>query len=239
MGKWYWALVVLVFVAGLTTVLYFGLEGKTVPVIRWSHFSDAKEASDAVQTRMSQELKSYQIYFLGPHPSKPMHVQTTINIAKWLRSLGPSVLITDPILDEKFPEIKDLNPDVTLDLGREKDRFLEGLKAIRPDQKVIVIAPNVYVTHFLSQSPLSEMQEQLKNKNYIVLSFMNFPGSRDAESDFEFPCRASESSTTQLELGCFIRGQARAFYRKKKVEDKTAGFLNLVRSHEYMFFLGQ
>lgn len=239
MGKWYWVIVVLVVVTGLTTAIYFGLEGKSVPLIRWSHFSNASEVSDAIQTRMTQELSSYQIYFIGPHPEKLLHVQSAINVAQWLRSKGPAILITDKIMTERYPELQNLKPDIVLDLGRDRDQFLQGIKAISPDQKVIVIAPNIYVTHFLAQSPVNEMQDELKNKNYVVLSFVNFPHSREEEKDFEFPCRTTEGSGTQLDLGCFILGQSRAFYLKKKIEGKVPGFLNLVRSREYMFFLGQ
>jgi hypothetical protein len=82
------------------------------------------------------------------------------------------------------------------------------------------------------------MREDLKGMKYIVLSFMTFPGSRDQEKDFEFPCRTSDSSADQLDLGCFILGQSRPQYLKTKIENKTPGFLNLVRSQEYMFFLG-
>ena len=102
---------------------------------------------------------------------------------------------------------------------------------------MIVLAPNIYVTHFSAQSPVSEMQSELQN--YVVLSFVNFPGSREEEKDFEFPCRASESSATQLDLGCFILGQSRSTYLKKKIEGKVPGFLNLVRTREYMLFLGK
>ena len=239
MGKWYWIIVVVVLVTGLTTAIYFGLEGKTVPLIRWSHFSNATEVSDAIQTRMTQELSSYQIYFLGPHPEKLLHVQSAVNVAQWLKSKSPAIVIVDKIMSERYTELQSLKPDLILDLGKDRVRFLEGIKAISADQKVIVIAPNIYVTHFLAQSPVNEMQEDLKDKNYIVLSFVNFPTSREAEKDFEFPCRTAEGSATQLDLGCFILGQSRAFYLKKKIEGKVPGFLNLVRSREYMFFLGQ
>ena len=142
-------------------------------------------------------------------------------------------------MTERNPELQELKPDLVLDLARDRERFLAGLKSISTEQKVIVIAPNIYVTHLLPQSPVSEMHDELQNKNYIVLSFVNFPTSREEEKDFEFPCRTSENSATQLDLGCFILGQSRPFYLKKRIDGKVPGFLNLVRSHEYMFFLGQ
>jgi hypothetical protein len=238
MGKLYWSVVVFVLVGGLTVALYFGLQGRSVPLIKWSHFSDAREVSDAIQSRMSQELQPYQIYFIGPHPLKPLHVQAALNIVEWLRGQGPSVVIADKLMVEQNPLVQNLKADLVLDLSREKARFLEGIKNISPESKVIVLAPNIYVTHFLPQSPVSEMREDLKGMKYIVLSFMTFPGSRDQEKDFEFPCRTSDSSADQLDLGCFILGQSRPQYLKTKIENKTPGFLNLVRSQEYMFFLG-
>ncbi len=237
MGKLYWAIVVVVVVTGLTTAIYLGLEGKSVPLIRWSHFADAKEVSTAIQTRMSQELRPFQVYFLGPHPRKTLHIQSAINVAQWLRSQGPSIVIVDTIMAEENPEIRAMNADLILDLGQEKDRFLEGLKALAADTKVIVIAPNIYVTHLSPQSAVSQIQTQLPK--YVVLSFFNFPGSREEEKDFEFPCRTSDSSASQLDMGCFILGQSRKFYVKSRIEGKTPGFLNLVRSGEYMFFLGK
>jgi hypothetical protein len=240
MGKWYWVIVVVVLVTGVTASLYFGLEAKSVPLIRWSYFANATEASDAVQTRMSQELSNYQIYFLGPHPEKQLQIQTTINLVQWLKSQNPkAILVADRIMTGRSLEIQSLKPELILDLGKERERFLEGINAISAEQKVIVIAPNIYVTHFLAQSPVSEMQEQLQTQNYVVLSFMNFPRSREEEKDFEFPCRTSDSSATQLDLGCFVMGQSRPFYWKKNIEGKVPGFLNLVKSREYMFFLGQ
>ena len=237
MGKMYWAIVAVVLVGGLTTAIYFGLQGKSVPLIKWSHFANPEEASQAVKGRMSQELSRYQLYFIGPHPRKPFHIQTAVNITVWLRSQGRNVLVVDRIMLEQNPELQNLKPDLVLDLGKEKDRFLEGVKAVNVGTKVIVLAPNIYVTHYSAQSPVAQMQEQLGN--YVVLSFINFPGSRDEEKEFEFPCRTGDGSGTQLDLGCFVLGQARSKYLKKKVDGKTPGFLNLVRSREYMFFLGK
>jgi hypothetical protein len=237
MGKLYWVVVVAVIVSGLTAVLYFGLEGKSVPLITWSHFSDAKEVSDAVKTRMTQEFQPYDIYFLGPQPQIEMHVQAAINLANWLKEKSPAVLVVDTLMSERIPAIHDLHADVTLDLAREQERFLEGLKNLSPGQKVIVIAPDIYVTHYLAQSPVSQMHEILKDKKYIVLSFFDFPHSREEEKDAEFPCQTSESSAGQLDLGCFILSQARPVYLKNSVPNKVPGFLNLVRANEYMFFL--
>lgn len=239
MGKWYWVIVVTVLVSGLTAALYFGVRGgKAIPLIKWSHFQNAEEVSHAIQTRMSQELKPYQIYFIGPHPQKPLHIQAAINIVSWLKSQNSSVLIIDPILLEQNLTLQSLNPDLKLDLGREKERFLEGLSKVGSEQRIIVLAPNIYVTHLISESSVSQMQGALEKLNYITLSFMNFPGSRDQEKDFEFPCRAMESSKAGLDLGCFILGQSRVYYSKMRIEGKTPGFLSRVRSREYMFFLG-
>lgn len=237
MGKLYWSVVAIVLVTGLTTALYFGLQWKSVPLIRWSNFANSQEVLTAIETRMSQELSPFQLYFIGPHPRIPFHVQSGIKVAEWLRSQGPSILIVDRIMSEENPEIKALNADITLDLGREKERFLEGLKNIGPEQKVIVLAPNIYVSHFAGQSPVAEMHSQLKK--YIVLSFFPFPRSREEEKDFEFPCRTLDSSASGLDLGCFVLGQSRRFYRKESVAGKVPGFLNLVRTGEYMFFLGK
>lgn len=239
MGKLYWSVVVVVLVSGLSIALYFGLEGKTVPLIRWSSFSNAAEVSNAVESRMRQELQPYQFYFLGPHPKKSLHLQSAINLAKWLKSQSSAIIITDSLMTELNPELRELNPELVLDLSKDKDRFVAGIKSLDPQQKIVVIAPNIYVTHFLDQSPVLQMQDELKGKKYIVLSFFNFPHSREEEKDFEFPCKTSETSATQLNLGCFILGQSRRFYRKSAVEGKVSGFLNLVRAQEYMFFLGK
>ncbi len=237
MGKLYWAIVIVVLVSGLTAAIYFGLQGKSVPLIRWSHFANSQEVSEAIQTRMSQELKPYQIYFIGPHPRKPLHVEVAVNLAQWLAQQSPSIIIVDTIMSEQNPAIGSLKPDLILDLGQEKERFLQGLKELGQDKKVIVIAPNIYVSHFSPQAPVSQMRDQLKN--FVVMSFVNFPRSREEEKDFEFPCRTSESSASQLDWGCFILGQSRKFYVKKEVSGKVPGFLNLVRTGEYMLFLGR
>ncbi len=239
MGKIYWSVVVVVFVAGLSAAIYFGNIGKTVPFIKWTHFSNAIEVSNAIQSQISEELKPYQFYFLGPHPKKPLHLQTTANIVKWIKSQSPAIVIADTTMAAEYPEINELNPELTLDLSKEADRFLAGANAIGPEQKVIIIAPNVYVTHMLDQSPVSMMQNELQDKKYVILSFFNFPQSRAEEKDFEFSCRTTESSATRLDLGCFILGQSRKIYSKEKVADKTPGFLTLVGSREYMFFLGK
>lgn len=236
MGKLYWSGVVLVIVIGLAVVVTFGLKGKTVPKIEWSHFADAKEVSDAVQLSLNQELKSFRIVFVGPHPDRPLHIDTSANLIEWLRSLGPHVLVADSRLLEK----KTISADITLNLMSESERFLKGLKNIPPETRVIVWAPNIYVTHLLSTSPINQMQTELQKQNYVVLSFVTFPSSREAEPTFELPCQTGETDSSGFsELGCFIQGQARPHYRKEKIPDKTAGFLNHVRTQEFMLFLGQ
>lgn len=239
MRKIYWLVVAIVLAAGLSGAIYFGNQGKTVPLIKWSHFSNADEVSKAIESQIGEELKPYQFYFLGPHPKKPLHLQSTVNVVKWIRSQSSAIVIADTTMAAEYPEIMELNPELTLDLSKEADRFLAGANAISPEQKVIIIAPNVYVTHMLDQSPVSMMQNELQNKKYVILSFFNFPQSRAEEKDFEFACRTTESSATRLDLGCFILGQSRKMYSKEKIADKTPGFLNLVGSREYMFLLGK
>lgn len=235
MGKLYWTLVVFVVVTGLGVVIFFGLQGKTVPKIKWSHFADAQEVADSVQLRLSQELKSYDIVFLGPHPEKPLHMQSALKIMEWLKSSQPSVVIVDPALLDK----NQIPYDVSLSLMSDRERFFEGISKMDKSHKVIVLAPNLYVTHILSQSPIRQMENQLKNYKYVSLTFMNFPANRDAEKEFEFPCNTTDESAVGLsELGCFLRLQSRQFYGKKPIENKTPGFLNQVRTPEFMFFLG-
>lgn len=235
MGKLYWTVVVLTVVTGLGIAITFGLQGKTVPKIKWSHFADAQEVAQSVELRLSQELRSYDMVFIGPHPANPLHVESSAKILQWLKSQGPSLVVADPNLLEKM----NIEHDISLNLMQESDRFLEGMQKVPPGTRVIVWAPNIYVTHLVSSSPINKMQDQLKNMHYIVLSFMTFPESKEAEKDFEIPCATGETDASGFaELGCFIREQSRANYRKEKIENKSPGYLNQVRTHEFMFFLG-
>ncbi|MFN8790171.1 MAG: hypothetical protein ACK5Y2_01795 [Bdellovibrionales bacterium] len=236
MGKLYWSCVVLVVLVGLGIVITFGLKGKTVPKIKWSHFADAQEASQAVQGRLRQELLGSRLLFVGPHPDRPLHVETAALLIEAFRRESPSVVIADPRLLEKT----NLKADVSLDLMAERDRFLEGISKVPADTRILVLAPNIYVTHLLPDSPVNGMLEDLAAWRYGVLSFMTFPASRDQEANFEFTCRTGEAAVSGFsELGCFIQGQARPHYPKGRIPTKTSGFLNHVRMHEFMFFLGQ
>lgn len=235
MGKLYWTLVVLTIVVGLGVAITFGLKGKTVPKIKWSHFADSQEVSDALQLRLSQEFKAYKMVFVGPHPEKAMHVEASVKWISWLRNQGNSILVVDPRLLQKQVIVH----DIVLDLMKEPSRFLEGLQQVPSGTRVIVWAPNIFVTHLLSGSPVNQMQNALKDWDYGVLSFTTFPAGHEKEKDFELPCYTGEGDSSGFsELGCFVRHQARPHYRKKSIEGKTAGFLNQVRTREYMFFLG-
>ncbi len=240
MGKWYyWTGVIVVFSLGITASLYFGLQGKTIPYIKWSYFANSLEVSNAVEMRLREELQPYQIYFLGPSPGNALQVEASLNLAKWLRQSQDAILIEDPTMVEKIPDMKAMNPELTLDLSKDSGRLIEGVRNIGDKKKIIVIAPNIYVTQISLQSPVSQMKSALQGRKYVVLSFMNFPRSHEQEKDSEFLCHTSDSAMNNLDLGCFVLAQSRPFYGKSDVPGKTPGFLNQVRGNEYMFFLGQ
>ncbi len=235
MGKLYWTLVVLVIASGVGIVLNFGLKGRTIPKIKWAYFANAQEASDAAQLRLRQEFMAFNLVFIGPHPENELHIETSLKFISWLRTLGNNVLIADPRLSEK----SGISADLSLNLMTEKERFLTGLRQTPQGYRVIVWAPNLYVTHVLTDSPISQIASDLRSWNYGVLSFTTFPANRESEAEFEIPCQTGDADASGLsQLGCFIRGQARPHYRKPPMPGKIPGFLNHVRSREYMFFLG-
>ena len=234
LGKYVsWIALGILVLVGLTVSIYFSLQPRPIPKIKYSAFSQPQDISRAIVDRLRLEIKQSPLVFLGLNPENPEHYQVWQSFLDDLKkeNIGFDVVVVDPHLPYK----KMLTYIEEIDINLESERFYQGILTAQKKQKrIAVILPTVYSTYLIEQTPVSRL---LRDHQIHGLSFSmsSFPTSATAELQFAYPCvPEQEDRLGTRNLGCMIIGKAKTTYRKKLPEGKRAGLVDQVGQNEYL-----
>jgi hypothetical protein len=238
MGKLYWLAAIGVLGLGLSFAYYFGHQAMNQKIVPWTQFADSREASEKLRLSLERPLSEKRVVFLGPHPLRAWHLDLCLDLVAALKKRENVILVVDRILAQREKRVAQLPAAYQLDLFQDQELFRRILRELKTDQRLLYLGPSVYVSHVISGSAISQFQDELKSKSYSVLTTTPFPQSKEEESAFEFPCRASEGSSTQIDFGCLVLSESRQLYSRPRAVGNQYGFLNQIRNEEYLLFLG-
>ncbi|MBK7963174.1 MAG: hypothetical protein IPK04_19505 [Bdellovibrionales bacterium] len=83
-----WVVLGILVVAGLVASLYFSLQPRPIPKIRYSLFQSPKELGVALTQRLRLEIKQASVIFFGIDPSNLDQYQIVIGALELLRTEG-------------------------------------------------------------------------------------------------------------------------------------------------------
>lgn len=236
-----------IFFAGLGLSIYFGLEPRPIPKIKLSGVATPQGFSDAVFQRLSEELKSTNLFFVGVGTNidqKELAVDLVNQFAK--ASAPQSVqLFLDPELigyeeyQTKFStQTNSLFSKInSISLLHQSSFFSTQLDLHH--QKIIILAPNVFVTQILKSGPLSQIKLELSKLKQLPkifsLSLTFFPMDRSEEEQLSPPCLVDSFDKAGTgAFGCVVLQSSRPLYRKKKPQTTYVGFLNQIGETDYI-----
>jgi hypothetical protein len=228
-----WVVLGILVVAGLVASLYFSLQPRPIPKIRYSLFQSPKELGVALTQRLRLEIKQASVIFFGIDPSNLDQYQIVIGALELLRTEGEGidVVVVDPNLTHKV----EIPHQDEIELKLELERFSEGIKTAKGLKKrVAMVLPAIYASTLLENSPVSKYLANERGTG-LVFTMSRFPTNQAEESDLIYPCVPhQEDRVGARNLGCMIVSKAKTLYRKKNPAPKRAGLVDQVGLSEYL-----
>ncbi|HPI41158.1 MAG TPA: hypothetical protein PLJ21_10165 [Pseudobdellovibrionaceae bacterium] len=234
------------FLSGLAGSIYFGLEPRPIPKIKLSGVASPMGFSDAVFQRLSEEFQNTNLFFVGvgPEPEQQDLAQelikkfASINSSKGVKLyLDPQLTFFDQYQNEFVQNFGSLFTNISSLSLLSQYTFLISPEALT--EKIIVVAPNVFVSQILKESPLHKLKKEFLKTNQLpqifTLSLGFLPNERTEENKVMPPCLVDQFDKQGTgALGCIILQSARPNYRKKKPDGLYLGLFNQIGENDYL-----
>lgn len=237
MNKVYFVFIGLLFTVGLGTVIYFGIQPRTIPKIQLSTFSGPGDMGIALTQRLQQEIKASRLLVLGVAPGDEKNGE-----ALWrgfLRSLTDGGLPILHVLVDKTMVDADLGMKTEpIDFRDQLSPVAEGIRTLLKNERgwVVIVAPTFYTSQHLAASPAGRLDHEF-HLDPLSLSAAPLPRNRDGENGYPIPCLTNDEGTGTGALGCLILQRARGLYRKIQPSEKYYGVADQVGLRDYMVLM--
>ena len=233
-GSWIAFISLLVF--GMGVVLYFGISPKPIPKITLSEFSGPDLMAEALIIRLRQEMQNSPVIFLGVDSEQPSQLEIWKDLLLRIKD-DPKLKFDSLVLDSSLPDIANFEGAEKMDVREGIDELGQSLQsAILHQQRVAVIAPNIYTSQLIHQNPVSVFKQKT-GVQPLSLSVSGFSRSRSGESEMAIPCvvQAIDEVGTGP-LGCMILQEGRTLYRKKMKPGYVGhvGLVDQVGANDYL-----
>lgn len=239
--NWRYIALGVVFIIGLASVLFYGIQPRAIPKIKLSHFESSTVAADSIVFRLRQELSESKILFLGLEPDRKDLFEVYQNINRILQAdsaLRFDVTLIESHLDTRLTELNQVQGE-RFDAEKDFSRLLAGLQSAQEKNlRVLVLLSPVHAAAMLKGSSAALLKEQ--KIQVMSLLLMWFPRARELESQMTVPCRVADHDLEGSGiLGCEIAQTARLNYRKKFQSGQKVGLLNQISSSDFLFLFAE
>ncbi len=234
MGKIYWSVVALVVVTGLSVAWYVANQNENTVQIAPQQFENEIQGVEALMPEFKKMSEKYQWIFLAPQPENDLHWKLVMLLIEKVNQDKQWTVVVDTY----FSKATGYTGDLELSLLQSQSSFLPLLQQKFPKQKILLISPNVLSTQIISESVRNSVIFQKLAPPNGAVTFLTYPKSRSEEANYLLPCSESRDLKTGLsDLGCYVRQQARPFYKLITNFKSPAGFLLELNSSELVFFI--
>ncbi|MBX2988402.1 MAG: hypothetical protein KF802_10955 [Bdellovibrionaceae bacterium] len=237
MGRWiFYAMLSLIAVSGLVVVIYYGIQPRSVPKIKFSQFSAAEDIGRATAQRLRLEIQGAPFLIVGVWPDTEEQVRVVDGLLKALNEPGLAyeVIVAEPGLGlvERFA----VNERVSL--RDETTRFAEGAKQILASGKrLVALVPSSYSSQLIPDGQANRLKKEF-GMDPTSITLMPFPVRREDEKKRSVRCDTNIKDETGIgPLACAALFKARTMYRGKKDLSKYSASLDLVGGRDYLLLV--
>ena len=231
--KIFLGVLILICVAGLGAVVWFGIQPKPIGKIKLSRFESPQVAAHAIEARLWEELRQQSQWWWGVDLNDGF--QTGL-LEEFVKNLPPESRFTSVWLDSNH-----LPPQLNLQIPVQKLAFRENgqklLDELGSGRRVL------FVSHPMESTPLQKEGMVFfvrQRMPFSTLVMARFPRVRTEENLATFPCNTALGEASASTLGCLVMQRARGFYRKKlsgATKGDHIGFLDQVGEKDYVLGL--
>lgn len=235
--KLYWIILVILVLAGVALVLYYGTKPRPVPKIKLSNFEEPGVLSRSLLLRLNLEIKNSPVLVIGADPKEEVHFLVWQKFFEANQEAGSKYdsLVVDKDLGhaDKFPGA------LALDTLEEIETVIAGVQgAIERNERVAILVPTVYSSQLVHANFVQRLKERL-GQEVTSISLSGFPRTREGEKTMPIACVVEGVDDVGTGgLGCMIVQMSRNQYRNKKVESgKWVGLAEQVGLRDYLVLL--
>lgn len=235
--KLYWVVLVVVILAGLTMVLYYGTKPRPVPKIKLSNFETPTVLSKALLLRLNQEIKLSPIIVLGVDPKEEVHFEVWQNF--FAANQDPLTKYSSLVMDKDLGHADQFPGALALNTVEDFETVVLGLQgAIQRNERVAILVPTIYSSQLVHANFVHRLKERL-GMEITSISLSGFPRTREAEQTMPIACIVEGVDDVGTgTLGCMIVQMSRNQYRNQKVESgKWVGLAEQVGLKDYLVLL--
>jgi len=235
MGKRiYWVLVILVALVGLTTMIHYGTQPRSVGKIKLSKFENHTVLSNALLLGLREEIKNSPVMFLGLDPDIPEHYEIWKEFLKQNREPGMAydvVVVEQELTTDLFPDAH------RVATKSDFSDFMQGIEtALGQERRVAVVLPLTYSVQMIQQN-MAHIYNTKVQVPATSFSITDFPRNREQEKDMVRRCIVEGVDETGLgPFGCLVAQTSRANYRKKFESGDAVGLVHMVGPRDYLVF---
>lgn len=225
----------------IVAFVYYFLEdsSKTLPKIKLSYFVDAEEISEAVASRLSQEIAGQKFFWIGMEPEKLEQVDVVAALKnKILKNVQLKHVIVDDELLLSKEALQKISPTVTFAFKENLHQAGEKLQQLEKNQEpYLFLTASIYTNSFLKENPMHKLKEKFM-LTPVTFSLAFFPLNFEDEKNMLFPCLTEDKSGT-ADWGCAVANKAR--FTRRKIDEKNqkpwVGLMDLSGEKDYILLL--
>ncbi len=230
---------IVIFVLALAGLIYtqLGNAQKTVPKVKLSYFNSLSEFSEAIQSRLQQEILTEKSFWFGVEPEKPNHVKLAIEVMKKIeKSNGPfDAIFFDKELQLKPEDLVDIPQAQGVFVRNEWPAVADQLLALK-DKKYFLITASIYSTSFLRENPISKIKGKIQ-QNIMTFSSGHLSADVEDEKNSVFPCRTDDKEGISA-WSCAVVSKSRTQRKKLNLNNNGyAGLMDLTGEKDYMILI--
>jgi hypothetical protein len=239
----YWVVASAVVLGGIYLAKSIRLGVPASTRISFDHYQEPHVLADQLIKNFQNELQQHALVFLGVSPKQPEDIELW---TAFLQKLNQSPLqYKVVVVDSNLPYAENLSNTVKLDLGSEKQRFIEGVRqALAQKLRVAVIVPYQYSSQLVPNSPAMTL---ISTEKWPVLSLTvtKFPVTRQQERSFQPSCLGAGGghnrpiSVGTEELGCTVARVAQRTYREKLLDNQYAALVEQINEHDFLILFNR
>jgi len=234
--KWlYYSISALVVVGGISVSIYFGIQPKTVPMIKLSYFSEPEKIADSILAISGLKIMDAPVLLLGVHPQSEIDMRIWKNFLD--KNIHPGLKYDVVVIDPNLPYKNLISANFEMDLKDDRPRFLEGLQAAKDKNlRTVIIVPTIYSSQLIKQNPVDLLKSEGKIKP-VSMSLVPFKLSVDDKQSSPYPCLVERDVEGTGPLGCAIQIKESTLRVRRDKAHGWAGMMDLVGENDYLVFV--
>lgn len=239
MKKFFWIFAFVLFFSGFFLIYKFAVKPRPAKLIKLSEVEAPRDVARMIWHRLRQEFRKESLWVFGIQDANPYHAKV---VSEFINLVGEEDRPIENVIRVHRMDLTSLedagrwgslNTTSQLPIWRQ-----QAAKFISSGQRSLFIWPSVYTTTLTGPTPLNSIEKAVK-KRLMRVSFVGLALKMEDLKRIRPACsgQGTFQRGTPESLGCAMKAEAVATFRKKPDENKFVFTMKSFGRKDYMVFL--